>query len=155
MPRSLKLSVLFTGLLVLIIDQIIKFVIIKKIPADGIFFVKTHFLTFGFLPTLNPFIAFGLRMPTVLIFLLFAVIILLVLYLAKKSDLNHDRLATCLLIAIIASAFSNFIDRLLHSGVVDFISLTIYGLSWATFNLADAVIVITLIALIIKKPKIL
>lgn len=153
MPRSLKLPIFFTGLLILAIDQITKFVIIKKIPMDGIFFVKSHFLTFGFLPAINPFIAFGIKLPAVLIFLLFVAIVLLIIYLARRSYLTNDLCATSFLVIIVAAAFSNFIDRLIHSGVVDFISLTIYGFSWATFNLADALIVIAIITLVIKTPK--
>jgi signal peptidase II len=57
---------------------------------------------------------------------------------------------------IIAGAFSNLLDRLLHQGVVDFIDVYVGSFHWAIFNLADAYVVIGVFGLLIQffSPKI-
>jgi len=44
-------------------------------------------------------------------------------------------------VCIIAGSVSNLIDRVVYSGVIDFIILSYGNLSWPVFNIADAVIV--------------
>jgi signal peptidase II len=43
---------------------------------------------------------------------------------------------------ILAGAFSNLLDRILHQGVVDFIDVYVGSFHWAVFNLADMYVVI-------------
>ncbi|NBV40535.1 hypothetical protein EBR77_01710 [bacterium] len=43
---------------------------------------------------------------------------------------------------VVTGAFSNIIDRLVYGGVVDFISVQIFGWQFPIFNLADCVIVL-------------
>lgn len=49
-------------------------------------------------------------------------------------------------IAVLAGSFSNLIDRFIHKGVIDFISIDIgwsqYAFTWPSFNIADSAIVI-------------
>lgn len=45
-------------------------------------------------------------------------------------------------VLILAGSFSNFIDRLVYHGVIDFIILSYGSYSWYSFNIADAYIVI-------------
>jgi len=45
-------------------------------------------------------------------------------------------------ILILAGAVSNFIDRLLHGGVIDFIIFSFGSWSWPIFNFADVFIII-------------
>jgi signal peptidase II len=51
---------------------------------------------------------------------------------------------------ILAGAFSNLLDRLLHQGVVDFIDVYIGSFHWAIFNLADAYVVVGVIGILIR-----
>ena len=43
---------------------------------------------------------------------------------------------------VIAGSFSNCIDRIIHSGVVDFIVIHLGEYTWPVFNLADIAIVV-------------
>jgi signal peptidase II len=45
-------------------------------------------------------------------------------------------------ILVLSGAFSNMIDRIMYSGVVDFILLSAYGYYWPYFNIADMCIVV-------------
>ena len=49
---------------------------------------------------------------------------------------------------IIGSALANALDRILHGGVVDYISLHAAGYYWYVFNIADAAIVAGVIGLL-------
>lgn len=56
-------------------------------------------------------------------------------------------------VCIIAGSFSNLIDRVLYSGVIDFIILSYGNLSWPVFNIADAVIVFGIGMLVFQYEK--
>lgn len=49
---------------------------------------------------------------------------------------------------VLSGAVSNILDRILHSGVVDFITIHIGDWYWPTFNVADACIVLGVIWMI-------
>jgi len=96
----------------------------------------------------NPHIAFGIKMPGFLFWIIYATIIIFFIYLFFKKNwslkyLIHNNLY---LILILSGAFSNLIDRLWHSCVIDFIDLKF----WPVFNLADAFITIGGIMILIK-----
>lgn len=44
-------------------------------------------------------------------------------------------------VLVLAGAFSNMVDRIMYSGVVDFILLSARGYCWPYFNIADVCIV--------------
>lgn len=54
---------------------------------------------------------------------------------------------------IIAGSISNLIDRVIYSGVVDFILLSYGNLSWPVFNVADAAIVMGVGLLLFRYEK--
>lgn len=49
---------------------------------------------------------------------------------------------------IIGGALANGLDRILHGGVVDYVSLHAFGFYWYVFNIADAAIVAGVIGLL-------
>lgn len=49
---------------------------------------------------------------------------------------------------IIGGALANGLDRILHGGVVDYVSLHAFGYYWFVFNLADAAIVAGVVGLL-------
>lgn len=54
---------------------------------------------------------------------------------------------------VLVGSLSNIIDRVLHQGVVDFISLSFHKWSWPVFNVADTAIVIGIGIIIIQGYK--
>lgn len=54
---------------------------------------------------------------------------------------------------IVSGSVSNIIDRVLHSGVVDFISLSYGDWMWPLFNIADMAIVCGVVILIWEQYK--
>ena len=69
----------------------------------------------------------------------FLVLSLLAKYTLDRQIIGYNVIGeTC----ILAGGFSNFIDRLLNRGVVDFIKVSLWGKSFPLFNVADIAITI-------------
>jgi signal peptidase II len=77
-----------------------------------------------------------------------AVVIGALIYLAR-ADLRHPMLAAVQLGLIAGGALGNMIDRVLYHHVTDFIVWKWHGHEWDTFNVADAALVVGIIALVL------
>jgi len=111
----------------------------------------------------NPGIAFGIKIPEILFWIIYAIIIISIFcYFLKKyrfkitskSQIQKPKyfiLYALYFILILSGAFSNLIDRLRYGCVIDFIDLKF----WPVFNLADAFITIGGIMIVVKilNPK--
>jgi len=147
---------------IIIVDQIFKAVIVKLNPNAGYGgFIKDVFNN-DFLVihhVRNKAIAFSLgqNLPDAFRPIMFIVIPILVLgflvwYYFKSNEFTAiQRWAAA---GIIGGGIGNIIDRIFRTdGVVDFISVNIYGLfgmqRWPTFNIADSSVVVCCILLLI------
>ncbi len=83
----------------------------------------------------NKNIAWGIKIPALLFWLFWAVIIFLIIFLLYKKRFAH---ANYYVILILAGSVSNIIDRIAFGCVIDFIDLKF----WPVFNLADIFIVL-------------
>lgn len=135
----------------LFIDQAIKLIALSKIPFAGIALIDSAILRVKLEKVLNPGSAFGLNLPAVLIIVCSVMAIAVLIYFELTPGRAVDRYSTVLTSLIIGGAASNLLDRFLHHGVIDYVSITIYQFAWPTFNLADALIIFSLILLIIKE----
>jgi signal peptidase II len=152
-----KLLPLSLTAFIILADQIIKAVIVKLKPETGL--IKDVFNN-SFLwiyHVRNKAIAFsmGERLPESLKPVAFIIVPVLVLgflfwYYLKSDDFSPiQRWAAA---GIIGGGTGNIIDRIFRpDGVVDFISVRIYGLfgwdRWPTFNIADSSVVVCCILL--------
>ncbi|MFH1218373.1 MAG: signal peptidase II [Candidatus Peregrinibacteria bacterium] len=129
----------YTALLIFL-DQLIKRLMIDN--ADKILTIIPNF--FGFHYTENPGIAFGIPMPYPLLIVLTTILLIAVLFFAKKEIKLTDTISQLSVALILAGGFSNLIDRIFRGFVVDFISIW----KWPTFNLADIYIVMGILLII-------
>jgi len=148
-----------TGIVILL-DQIIKAIIVKNWPAHPKMIKDVFNNDFLLIYHVrNKAIAFSLgdNLPETLKSVIFIVVPVLVLgfllwYYFKSADfIQLQRWAAA---GIIGGGIGNVIDRIFRpDGVVDFISVKIYGLfgmeRWPTFNLADSSVVICCILLFV------
>jgi len=147
-----KILAYIIPILLLAIDQITKFLILKKIPQEGIFLIQQNNFTFSFQLIKNQNLAFSIAIPQIFIFAIISVILIILgylLYRAVKKDYTIQILAYLL---VIVGAISNLYDRIIHGGVIDFISFNIFEYQLAVFNLADIWIVIGVAILLLKEP---
>ncbi len=133
MSHKYKALIIF-GILFVLIDQAVKFYVIKYIPG---------------IVTYNMGIFFGSVDDSMLLILFLLLGIFILGYLFIKSPRNF-----LLPLTLIASgAISNILDRFIHGGVADYIKLNF----WSNFNLADIYIAIGavwyLILMVIPKKR--
>jgi signal peptidase II len=158
--------------IIIILDQLVKTIVVQTWPSPS-YNLRNIWDVFnnGFLWILhvrNKAIAFslGAGLPETVKTLLFIAVPLLVTvflfwYFFRADDLTSLQRWT--LAGIIGGGLGNLIDRVFRpDGVVDFISVNLYGLfgydRWPTFNIADSAVVVCVILFLIsmlvpvKKP---
>jgi signal peptidase II len=95
--------------------------------------------------------SFGSELFNRIFFIVVSVlIILLIIYMSKKSDSKTEQVAFAM---IIGGAIGNLIDRILIGSVTDFIWWDFFDLimeRWPVFNLADSAIVVAVVLIVIK-----
>ena len=83
------------------------------------------------------------------ILLLIITVILLFLFNKYMNKEKLEKIDTIVYGMIIGGILGNFFDRLVFSGVTDFLDFKIFGYNYPVFNLADTFIVVGIILLII------
>ena len=133
-----KFYVIFLTIDLVLIDQLVKWLVIKYYPY---LVFENYGILFGFIK--NSIITYAL--------LTFGVLVLIWLIVKeKKKFFNFFQILPIILIS--AGAISNIIDRIIRGYVVDYVSF----MNLNTFNLADVFIVsgVLLYAYQILKPSI-
>ena len=141
--------------IVLILDQMIKLWIQKSLHLNQQIIIIPHFFALDFVK--NTGAAFSiLENNTILISIMSVIFILLLNHYIKKEE-SFTKLSIVSLGLILGGIFGNLIDRVIHHGVIDYLSFTIIQYNFPIFNLADAAIVIGVllfsIDIIIEKRK--
>ena len=133
-PEILFSSIVF---LVVILDQLTKYLILKFNPNLTLNFLKIHLVK-------NTGAGFGiLKDYTWLLDLIsLVVVVFLICYYPK---ITKEKFSQILAALFLGGTIGNLIDRLLRKFVVDFIDFSF----WPAFNIADASITIGAIGLII------
>lgn len=110
--------------LFIVIDQLSKYIIrLRHLAGDGFYIC-------------NPGVAFGIRIPDAIFWLIWVLIVFL---LTKRLLSTHGSKKMGIYIVIfLAGAVANAIDRVFFGCVIDFID---FGF-WPVFNLADAFIIV-------------
>jgi signal peptidase II len=154
-----KILPLLLTVLVILTDQITKFIIVKTIPP---FTIGESF--FGGLLRIvhvsNTGVAFsvGDTLPDTIRHFLFAIVPLIVIILVLIVYFRNDsftRLQRWTICGIVGGGLGNLLDRFVRTeGVVDFIDVKFFGIlgfdRWPTFNVADSSIVVCGIILVIS-----
>lgn len=92
--------------------------------------------------------AFSIPMPTVAMYSLYAVVLLLAGYFLRQSFVNHTHHQTLGWVMILAGGLSNVTERVIYGSVTDFIFI------WTgVFNVADFLILGGLLVIFFSKDK--
>ena len=141
---GLSLTVTF---LILIIDQLTKYIIATSMKLGDSVAVLPGFLNIT--SHRNDGAAWGILSGKMGFFYVVTVIILAVLIVFYIREAKHNLFMQLALSLLFAGALGNFIDRVLHGEVVDFIDTYILGYDFPIFNVADASLTIGVILIII------
>ena len=127
----------------LLLDQNLKY--IAKSNSDFTYYIYKPYLGWEYL--INNGIAFSLPLPNFIIIFLTSIIILsIILFSLKKKDKTNLFIFSIFL--ILAGAISNFIDRILFLGTIDYLRIFT-----GVINLADIMIVFGVFLLIWSYKK--
>ena len=135
------------ALLVIAIDQFTKWLIVQKmelyeqIPIiENFFYLTSH---------RNSGAAWGiLEGQMIFFYIVTAIVIVGIIYYMEKYA-KGDKLLAISLSLILGGAIGNFIDRLLHQEVVDFLDFIIFRYDFPIFNIADSSLVVGVILVFI------
>ena len=127
---------IFSGAVLIIIDQIIKYLVHNNIVLGQPYTLIEDFLYITYVR--NTGIAFGLfKDNNIIMIILISIIILILLYFYKKEDNKVFTLSLAVTL-LISGAIGNLIDRIYYGFIIDYINFTF----WPAFNLADSLVVI-------------
>lgn len=131
-----------------VIDRLIKHFLIKTLYQG--FFISPNI---SIDPFINKGIAFSIYLPYYFIVIITVAILVYLIFWLSKLLTNNEIARPFWLMLLLVGGISNFLDRLVYDGVVDYLSIWIFPV----FNLADFYIslsVITLLFLSFKKSRV-
>lgn len=151
----MKKIYLLISILVIFIDQLIKYFIMNNLKLYESISIIPNFFDITFLK--NDGGAFSLLPSARWLFIICAIIVafLLIRYIIKENINKSFELITYSL--IIGGVLGNMIDRIFYGNVIDYISFKIFNYNAPVFNFADMCIVIgalMLCIIIIRGDKI-
>ena len=132
----------------LILDQFIKFLITYNMKVGNIITVIPNFFEIYYLQ--NKGAAFSSFQGMRYLLILISLVIFIGLIKHIKNNNITKKVEIISLGFIMGGLVGNLIDRILYGYVIDYLSFTFFGYSFAVFNLADITIVIGTVILIIS-----
>jgi signal peptidase II len=141
MNAKVRLTIILSGGLFFFLDRLLKYFSTGNWSGEKL--IGNYF---GWLPSANHGIAFGLPVPPLVIIIASLPLIALVIFLFYKTS---NALARAGLYFVLLGAVSNLFDRLVYGHTLDYFLVFI-----SIFNLADMMIVagVGLCLLALKKP---
>ncbi|HDV6285156.1 TPA: signal peptidase II [Staphylococcus pseudintermedius] len=142
---------LFITLIILIGDQLTKFIIRTQMTLGESFAVVPKFLYIT--SHRNNGAAWGILSGKMTFFYIITIIILIALIVFYIKEAKNNMLMQIAISLLFSGALGNFIDRVSSGEVVDFIDTVIFGYDFPIFNIADASLTIGVVLLIIVLLK--
>ncbi|EKH2200927.1 signal peptidase II [Staphylococcus pseudintermedius] len=142
---------LFITLIILIGDQLTKFIIRTQMTLGESFGVVPKFLYIT--SHRNNGAAWGILSGKMTFFYIITIIVLIALIVFYIKEAKNNMLMQIAISLLFSGALGNFIDRVSSGEVVDFIDTVIFGYDFPIFNIADASLTIGVVLLIIVLLK--
>lgn len=137
---------LFITIVILILDQITKYIITKTMQIGDSFELIPNFLNIT--SHRNSGAAWGILSGKMAFFYIITVVILIVLIVFYIKEAKHNLLMQVAISLLFAGALGNFIDRVLNGEVVDFVDTYIFSYNFPIFNVADSSLTIGVLLII-------
>lgn len=141
------------AIIVIVLDQISKIIVRHYMELHEVIKITDSFFWLTYVENTGAAfsMSFGSELFNRIFFIVVSVlIILLIIYMSKKSDSKVEQVAFAM---IIGGAIGNLIDRILIGSVTDFIWWDFFDFimeRWPVFNLADSAIVVAVVLIVIK-----
>lgn len=148
MKRQYYISIsLFITIVILLLDQITKFIVASSMRVGDSFNVIPNFLNIT--SHRNNGAAWGILSGKMSFFYIITITILVVLIIFYIKEAKQHLLMQVAISLLFAGALGNFIDRVLHGEVVDFVDTNIFGYNFPIFNVADSSLTIGVLLIVI------
>lgn len=142
--------------IILMLDQFIKILVNRYMTLGDSVKIIPNFFSLFYLK--NTGAAFSILEDSTLLLVIVSAVVIVLLDRSIKKTIKFTTLEEVSLGLIMGGIFGNLIDRIIHHGVIDYLSFRIFSYSFPVFNLADISIVIGvglyLVALIKDKQRI-
>ena len=135
------------ALVIIALDQITKAIIVNKMELGESIQVIEYFLYIT--SHRNPGAAWGILAGKMWFFYIVTVVVIIALVFYIQKMAKTHMLVGVALALMLGGAIGNFIDRILHQEVVDFIDTYIFGYNFPIFNVADSALTVGVALLII------
>lgn len=143
------------ALIIIGLDQLTKWMVVRSMEIgesitiiDGFFYLTSH---------RNSGAAWGILEGKMFFFYIVTIIVIIGVVYYMNKYAKGDKWLALGLSFILGGAIGNFIDRLLHQEVVDFLNFYIFNYNFPIFNVADTAltlgVVFFIIATIIDEKK--
>ena len=133
---------------VLMLDQFIKILVNKYIEFGKVISIISNF--FNLTNIKNTGAAFSILQDNTILLIILTVIIIIILDKYIKKEKNFTKLSSLSLGLIMGGIFGNLLDRIIHHGVIDYLSFKIFNYHAPIFNLADITIVLGVLLFLIS-----
>ena len=141
--------------IVLMLDQFIKIIINHNMKLDTEIKVIPNF--FSILYVKNTGAAFSILEDNTILLIIISAVFVVLLDRFIKQEKHFSKLSVIALGMIMGGIFGNLIDRIIHHGVIDYLSFTVLKYNFPIFNLADIGITIGvalyLLSMILERKK--
>ena len=135
----------------ILIDQMIKLFITKCFSFAKSVNIITNFFRITYLK--NTGAAFSIFSGNQIFLVLITVLFLLLVYFFFIRNQQINKMDSILYGILFGGAISNLIDRIRLNYVIDYLDFNIGSYNYPVFNLADMLIVISIVILLIKNMK--
>ena len=139
---------IYTSLIAVIFDRIIKLMVMS---LDKSIVIIKNFFSITFVTNMGG--AWSILSGYRWLLIIISIISLIVIYFAFIKGNKLGKLNGITLGLLIGGIIGNLLDRIIYGYVIDYLDFYIFGYNFPIFNLADSLIVISVIILIIIELK--
>ena len=139
------------SLLIIILDQIIKFVVIQNMELYSSIIIIKNFFNITYVH--NTGAAFSILSGNVVFLSLISLIVLVAIYIYLSKKKSFSKIQTITYSMLIGGIVGNMIDRIFRGFVIDYLDFSILKYNFPVFNFADICIVVSAIILLIFSIK--
>ena len=136
-------KILPISLLLVVIDQIVKILVINKMTLQQSIIVINNFFNITYVR--NTGAAWSILSGNVLLLIMISIIALGVIYYYLIKDKELKKIDILSYSMLIGGIIGNLIDRVVHGYVIDYLDFKIFNYNFPIFNIADTLIVISII----------
>jgi signal peptidase II len=137
---ELVLVYYFISLIVILLDQLTKWLVVKYMELGESIPLITDFIYLT--SHRNRGAAWGILQGQMWFFYIVTIIVIIGIIVFIQRLKDHEKLIGWSLGLMLGGAIGNFIDRVIHKEVVDFINTYVFTYDFPIFNVADSALVI-------------